>query len=391
MSTDRRTFLKTTGTAAAGALAFSRVRDALAAAVGRPSAGVDHSGDKPPAPLNMLILGGTGFTGPEQVNYALERGHKVTLFNRNQTRPDMFKGRVEQLIGDLGGDASALAGHTFDVVLDNPTTFPYWVRNAAQYLEGNVGHYIFISTMSVYPDNSVPDKDESDGLTPMPDGVDPYTTVRENAGKYYGALKTFSEQEVAKHYASAYTIVRPGLIVGPLDRSDRFTYWPVRIDRGGEVLSPGTPNDPTQFIDARDLAEFMIRLAERKTTGTFNTVGPVTPIGDVFNGIKTAIGSNATFTWVPADFLSANGVRGWRHMPMWLPPNGPTAGFLRRNNARAVAAGLTFRPLAVTAKDTLAWHKTRPEAEQKATLEGAVAGISPTREAEVLAAWKAKG
>jgi 2'-hydroxyisoflavone reductase len=325
------------------------------------------------------------------VNYALARGHKVTLFNRNKTRPDMFKGQVDQLIGDLGADASALKDRKFDVVLDNPTTFPFWVRNAAQYLEGNVGHYIFISTMSVYRDNSVPNRDESDGLTPMPDGVDPYTTVREDAGKYYGALKTFSEQEVAKHYGKAYTIVRPGLIVGPLDRSDRFTYWPVRIDRGGEVLSPGTPNDPTQFIDARDLAEFMIRLAEQKVTGTFNAVGPVMPIGDVFNGIKSAIGSNAAFTWVPADFLSANGVRGWRHMPMWLPPTGPTAGFLRRSNAKAVAAGLTFRPLSLTAKDTLAWHKTRPEEEQKATLEGAVAGISPAKEAEVLAAWKAKG
>jgi 2'-hydroxyisoflavone reductase len=244
--------------------------------------------------------------------------------------------------------------------------------------------------MSVYRDNSVPDKDESDGLTPMPDGVDPYTTVREHGGQYYGALKTFSEQEVARHYKT-YTIVRPGLIVGPLDRSDRFTYWPVRIDRGGEVLAPGTPNDPTQFIDSRDLAEFMVRLAEQKVTGTFNAVGNVTTMGETLNGIKNAIGSNATFTWVPADFLTANGVRGWRHMPIWLPPTGPTAGFLRRSNAKAVAAGLTFRPLAMTAKDTLAWHKTRPEAEQQATLQGAVAGISPEKEAEVLAAWKASG
>ncbi len=389
MSTDRRKFLKVAAVTS-GAFLLSDARSSLAASLIRPDARDDAPGNAG-APLNILILGGTGFTGPEQVNYALARGHKVTLFNRNQTRPDMFKGKVDQLIGDLGADASALKDKKFDVVLDNPTTFPFWVRNAAQYLEGNVGHYIFISTMSVYRDNSVPNKDESDGLTPMPDGVDPYTTVREDAGKYYGALKTFSEQEVAKHYGKAYTIVRPGLIVGPLDRSDRFTYWPVRIDRGGEVLSPGTPNDPTQFIDARDLAEFMIRLAEQKVTGAFNAVGPVMPIGDVFNGIKTAIGSNATFTWVPADFLTANGVRGWRHMPMWLPPTGATAGFLRRSNAKAVAAGLTFRPLSLTAKDTLAWHKTRPEEEQKATLEGAVAGISPAKEAEVLAAWKAKG
>jgi 2'-hydroxyisoflavone reductase len=389
MSTDRRKFLKVAAVTS-GAFLLTDTRSSLAASLMRPDAQDDAPG-KAAAPLNILILGGTGFTGPEQVNYALARGHKVTLFNRNKTRPDMFKGKVDQLIGDLGADAGALKDKKFDVVLDNPTTFPFWVRNAAQYLEGNVGQYIFISTMSVYKDNSVPNRDESDGLTPMPEGVDPYTTVREDAGKYYGALKTFSEQEVAKHYGKAYTIVRPGLIVGPLDRSDRFTYWPVRIDRGGEVLSPGTPNDPTQFIDSKDLAEFMIRLAEQRVTGAFNAVGNVMQIGDVFNGIKTAIGSNATFTWVPADFLTANGVRGWRHMPIWLPPTGPTAGFLRRSNAKAVAAGLTFRPLSLTAKDTLAWHKTRPEEEQKATLEGAVAGISPAKEAEVLAAWKAKG
>ena len=388
MSTDRRSFLKRSAFAG-GLLAVTDPRSALAAALGRAPSSGDLSG-RAAAPLDILILGGTGFTGPEQVNYALARGHKVTLFNRNQTRPDMFKGKVEQLIGDLGADTSALGGKKFDVVLDNPTTFPFWVRNAAKYLEGNVGHYIFISTMSVYRDNSVPNKDESDGLTPMPEGVDPYTTVREHAGQYYGALKTFSEQEVARHYKT-FTIVRPGLIVGPLDRSDRFTYWPVRIDRGGEVLAPGTPNDPTQFIDSRDLSEFMVRLAEQKVTGTFNAVGNVTTMGETLNDIKSAIGANATFTWVPADFLTANGVRGWRHMPIWLPPTGPTAGFLRRSNAKAVAAGLTFRPLAMTAKDTLAWHKTRPEAEQQATLQGAVAGIPPEKEAEVLAAWKASG
>src|SRR3982751_966573 len=167
MSTDRRTFIKLSA-AAGGAIALSNT--ALAAAANRTDAMRDVSPTKKAsAPLNILILGGTGFTGPEQVDYALARGHKVTLFNHNQTRPDMFKGKVDQLIGDLGADASALKGQKFDVVLDNPTTFPFWVRNAAQYLEGNVGHYIFISTESVYRDNSVPNKDESDGLTPMPD------------------------------------------------------------------------------------------------------------------------------------------------------------------------------------------------------------------------------
>ncbi|HEX6051949.1 MAG TPA: NAD-dependent epimerase/dehydratase family protein [Gemmatimonadaceae bacterium] len=394
MSTDRRTFLKLSA-AAGGALALSGTggSEPLGAATVHPATPRNGATEKAPAPLNILILGGTGFTGPEQVDYALERGHKVTLFNRNRTRPDMFKGKVDQLIGDLSGDVSALRGKKFDVVLDNPTTLPFWVRNAAQHLKGNVGHYIFISTISVYPDNSVPGADETAPTTPMPAGVDPYTTVREHAGQYYGALKTFSEQEVARQYGNNHTIVRPGLIVGPLDRSDRFTYWPARIDRGGEVLAPGTPDDPAQYIDSRDLAEFMVRLAENKVFGTFNATGPAKPttMAETLYGIKAVTTAGASFTWVPSDFLQAQGVRGWRHMPIWLPPSGQTAGFLRRSIAKALAAGLTFRPLADTAKATLDWHKTRPEAEQKAMLEGRIAGIPPEKEAEVLAAWKARG
>lgn len=343
--------------------------------------------------LNILILGGTGFTGPEQVEYALARGHKVTLFNRNRTRPDFFKGKVEQLIGDLNDDVSALKGTSFDVVIDNPTTFPAWVRNAAQHLAGHTRHYIFISTLSVYPDNSHPGADESDGTTPMPADLDPYTLVRENAGKFYGALKSAAEREVAKHYPGIHAIVRSGLIVGPLDRSDRFTYWPARIDRGGEVMAPGTPDDPAQIIDSRDLAEWMIRLAEGQVTGTYNATGPAQPLtfAEMLYGIKAVTTAGARFTWVSGDFLAAQQVRGWRHMPVWLPPTGATAGFLRRSNAKALAAGLTFRPLAVTAKDTLEWNRTRTEAELKSLAEGAIAGISAAREAEVLAAWHAAG
>ncbi|HEY5492095.1 MAG TPA: NAD-dependent epimerase/dehydratase family protein [Gemmatimonadaceae bacterium] len=341
-------------------------------------------------PLNILILGGTGFTGPEQVEYALSRGHKVTLFNRNRTRPGMFKGKVEQLIGDLNDDVSALKGQKFDVVLDNPTTFPAWVRNAARHLKGNVGQYIFISTESVYPDNSRPNMDETDGTTPMPADLDPYTLVRENAGKYYGALKTFAEREAERQYPGRVTVVRPGLIVGPLDRSDRFTYWPARIDRGGDVIAPGTPTDPTQWIDSRDLAEWMVRLAEQKVIGTFNAVGFVRPMSELLYGIKAVTTAGAQFTWIPADFLAAQGVRGWRHMTVWMPPKGATAGFMSRNNDRAVAKGLTFRPLAVTAADTLAWNKTRSKAELKSLADGAIAGLSAAKEAEVLAAWKAR-
>jgi len=384
----RRRFLKTSaavgGAVGLGAIPNLGFADSLAG-VGRAKKS-----------LNILILGGTGFTGPEQVEYAIARGHKVTLINRNKTRPDFFKGKVEQLIGDLNGDMSALKGKKFDVVIDNPTTLPYWVRNVAQYMEGNTDHYVFISTISVYPDNSQPNADETAPLTPMPEGLDPYTNDTSLAGRNYGALKSFSEKEVEKHYPGKNTIIRPGLIVGPLDRSDRFTYWPYRIDLGGEVLAPGTPNDPVQFIDARDIAEFTIRMAENKTTGIYNTTGPNPPMtmGQMLDGIKKATGSSATFTWVPSEFLQEQKVRAWagpNSLPVWIPPVGPTAGFMRRNISRALSKGLTFRPLAVTAKDTLAWNKTRPEAQLEALAKGTGgAGMSREREKEVLDAWKAK-
>lgn len=341
--------------------------------------------------LNILILGGTGFTGPEQVEYAIARGHRVTLFNRNRTRPDLFKGKVEQLIGDLNDDVSALKGKKFDVVIDNPTTLPLWVRNAAQHLAGNTGQYIFISTQSVYPDNSIPWADETDRLTPMPASLDPYSVVPDSARRYYGALKTYSEREVQKHYPGVNLIIRPGLIVGPLDRSDRFTYWPVRIDRGGEVMAPGESGDPVQIIDSRDIAEWTIRMAEAREFGIYNATGPVGPfsIAEMLYGIKAVTASGAQFTWVSAEFLTSQQIRGWRHMPVWVSPKNGNAGFSTKSNAKALAKGLTFRTLAVTARDTLAWHKTRPAAEQKALEDGAIAGISAAREAEVLAAWKA--
>ena len=344
------------------------------------------------APLDMLILGGTGFTGPEQVEYAIARGHRVTLFNRGKTRPGTFKGRVaEELIGDLNGDTSALGGRKFDVVIDNPTTFPAWVRNAATHLAGNTRHYIFVSTTSVYRDQSQIGIDEHSPTTPMPADLDPYTLEPANAGKFYGALKTRAEQEVEKQYSGINTIIRPCLIVGPLDRTDRFTYWPARIDKGGDVLAPDKPDDPCQFIDSRDLAEWTIRMAEARVFGVFNAVGPAHPmtIAELLYGVKAITTAGAQFTWVPWDFLKAQGVRPWRNMTVWQPPEGATAGYQRRSAAKAIAQGLTFRPLAVTAKDTLDWHKTRPQKEQDATLNGEINGLSMAREAEVLAAWKA--
>jgi nucleoside-diphosphate-sugar epimerase len=275
------------------------------------------------APLSILILGGTGFTGPEQVEYAIARGHRVTLFNRNKTRPGLFGGRVhEELVGDLNSDTSALAGKRFDVVIDNPTTFPAWVRNGARALAGNVGHYI----------------------------------------------------------------------VGPHDRTDRFTWWPARIAEGGEVLAPDHPDDPCQFIDSRDLAEWTVRMAERQLGGTFNAVGPDKPmtVSQLLYGVRAVTSARAQFTWVPWSFLQSQSVRPWRLMTVWQPPVGTTAGYQRRKTEKAIANGLTFRPVAVTASDTLAWHRARSAAEQAATLRGEINGIGMAREAEVLAAWKAR-
>ena len=389
MTTDRRSFLQWAGvaTGAIGLGSFPRlgyagspVERAFRTPVGRA-----------PEPLSILIIGGTGFTGPEAVEYALARGHKVTIINRNRTRPDFFKGKVEQLIGDLYGDMSALKDRSFDAVLDIPTTAPYWVRNVAQYMKGRTKHYTFISTISVYANNRTPGADESDAVFTMPPNLDPYTPDPAARGRYYGQLKAFSENLVRETYPNSL-VIRPGLIVGPLDPSDRFTYWPVRIDKGGEVMAPGSPTDPVQFIDARDIAEWTIRMIEAKETGTYNATGPDKPLtmAEMLYGIKGVTTAGAQFTWVPADFLAQHQIRGWRHMPVWIAPGPETAGFSARSVAKAVAKGLTFRPLAVTAKDTLEWAKTRTPEQQKALAEGTVAGTSATREAEVLAAWHAK-
>jgi 2'-hydroxyisoflavone reductase len=398
--TSRRKFIEQTA-AASGALSLAPlIKLGLGAESPTPHSSQEPRGvEKAPASLNILILGGTGFTGPEQVDYAIARGHRVTLFNRGKTRPGLFKGKVaEELIGDLNSDTSALKGKKFDVVIDNPTTLPFWVKNAAQYLKGNTKHYMFISTTSVYRDQSEIGINENSPLVPMPDGLDPYQPDQRNTAQLaassnpanYGAFKARSEVEVQNQYPGINTIIRPCLIVGPLDRTDRFTYWPARIDQGGDVLAPDKPDDPCQFIDSRDLAEFMIRMAEMREFGTYNAIGPEKPmtIAEMLYGVKAVTTAGAQFTWVPWEFLQTQGIRPWSQMTVWQPPYGRTAGYQRRSAAKALAKGLTFRPVAVTAKDTLDWHKTRPAEEQAATLEGKINGLSMKREAEVLAAWK---
>src|SRR5467141_592937 len=343
--------------------------------------------EKTPTQMRILILGGTGFTGPYQVKYALSRGHKVTTFNRNKTHPGELPAEVEQLVGDRNGNLDALKNRQWDVVIDNPTTLPAWVRDAAQLLKGNVERYVFISTISVYGEVKQ-GVDESAPLAKY-EGQDPnketLEAMKASGYKTYGPLKALSEKEAEKWFPGKTLIIRPGLIVGPRDETDRFTYWPVRIDRGGKVLAPGTPSDPVQFIDARDLAEWTIRMAENRETGIYNATGPAEPlgIGEMFNEIKGALNSNAEFTWVPANFLAQQKVEAWSDMPVWA---GDELGLARTKINRALAKGLTFRPLAETARDTLAWFKSQPQDRQSKLR----AGLPPEREAEVLAAWHKK-
>jgi nucleoside-diphosphate-sugar epimerase len=393
MTLTRRQFLKAS-TAASAASAFAMpglgAEQAPPPAAPLPGLKVPAVG-KADKSFNLLIIGGTGFTGPEQVEYALARGHKVTLLNRNKRRPDLFKGSVEQLVGDLGADVGVLKGRSFDAVLDIPTTYPFWVRNVAQYLKGHVGHYVFISTVSVYLDNTKPGMDETDATTPMDKGIDPYSLDPSYRASQYAPFKAFCERLVQETYPLS-TIIRPGLIVGPLDPSDRFTYWPSRIDRGGEVLAPGDPTDRVQFIDSRDLAQWTIHMIEQREAGVFNALGPGAPlsISEMLYGIKAVTTAGAQFTWVGAEFLQQHKVEEWKDMPVWVNPHGDGAGFHFRMNAKAISKGLTFRPLAVTALDTLEWNKTRSPEDRQKQIDGKLNGLAPAREVEVLAAWKAR-
>jgi 2'-hydroxyisoflavone reductase len=344
---------------------------------------------RPKPQLRILILGGTGFTGPHQVRYALARGHKVTLFNRGNETSE-WSGQVEELVGDRNtGDLKALQGREWDVCIDNPTTLPFWVRDAGRALHGKVGQYVFISTVSVYAEADQP-ADESAPLASY-NGADAMAetmeSFRANLGALYGPLKALSEQEAKKQFPGITTIIRPGLIVGPGDETDRFTYWPVRLSRGGEVLCPGDGSDPVQFIDARDLSEWTIRMAESRTFGTFNATGPEAPLQmrEMLTTIATSIHADARLTWVSTDFLEAQDVGAWSDMPVWVPGQGDSAGFARRSIRNALAAGLTYRPLSTTALETLAWFKQQP-AERQAKLK---AGLSPAREEQVLSKWKA--
>lgn len=333
-------------------------------------------------PLRILILGGTRFIGPHQVKYALDRGHEVSIFTRGQTEPPFYEDyfeRVEQLIGDRTSDLSALEGREWDAVIDNSASYPSWVASTTELLRGHVDRYLFVSSISAYADFATVGIDEDYHVGQLsPDEAE------DDGG--YGPRKARCEQYARDAFGENAINVRPGLIIGPGDNTDRWTYWPVRVDRGGEVLAPNTPADPVQNVDARDLSEWIVRLVETAGNGgTYNATGEIQQFGDMLEEIRGALGSDATFTWVPTEFMAEQEVAPWMHMTNWTPPEGETVGMNQVSVAAAVQAGLTFRPLADTARDTVEWWNSLPE-DRRAEPR---AGLPAELEAEVLAAWHA--
>lgn len=330
--------------------------------------------------MKLLILGGTVFVGRHLVEVAVARGHEVTLFNRGQHNPELFEAdaypAVEKLRGNRDGDLDALRGGQWDAVIDTCGYVPRIVRMSAELLADQVQQYVFISSISAYADFSQAGIDEASPVGRIDD-----QTTEEVTGETYGPLKVLCEEAAEAAMPGRVLTIRPGLIVGPNDPTDRFTYWPVRVARGGEILAPGNPQQQIQVIDVRDLAAWIIQLVEAGQNGIFNATGPATPLAiDTFlTECRTVTGSQGDFTWVSEAFLEEQAVGAFVELPLWVPTD--QAGIEQVNCQKAIDAGLTFRPMAETIRDTLAWHKTRPA---EYTLR---AGLSPEREAELLDKW----
>jgi nucleoside-diphosphate-sugar epimerase len=322
--------------------------------------------------VRLLVLGGTRFLGRAVAEAALARDHEVTLFNRGESHPELFP-EAERLRGDLTSDVEALRGDSWDAAVDlDPTTLPRSVRRYCELLGDAVGHFVFVSTISVYADPSRP-LDEGSPVHEPPD-PEPETFAEEE----YGGLKVGCERAALGVFGERTAIARPGLIVGPHDPTDRFTYWPRRLAAGGDVLAPGDPGAPVQFVDARDLGDWLVHLAETRTGGVFNATGPAEPLtlGALLERIAAAVGSDARLVWTDEARILEAGVRPWSELPLWVP--GPDwAGLLRVDASRALAAGLRFRPLGETARDTLAW--SLEAGPQRPTLDR-------ERESQILAA-----
>ncbi|WP_433934332.1 NAD-dependent epimerase/dehydratase family protein [Sorangium cellulosum] len=399
MPSSRRHFLSLTAAAgsmaALGCSAPARLSAPAAGPGSGPSRGPEPTqpstpqapqSPSPSAKKTLLVLGGTGFLGPSVVEAAKARGYTVTLFNRGKTRPHLFPD-IEKLHGDRdpakGDGLKALAGRSWDAVIDNSGYVPRIVKASAELLAPNVRQYVFISSLSVYASHTTPGEDETAPVATMPD---PTVETMGKEFENYGPLKALCEQAAEAAMPGRVTRVRPGFIVGPEDPTDRFTYWPVRVDRGGEVLAPGAALDPIQIIDVRDLAEWLVTVVESRTTGIFNAAGPGEPLtmGGLLDACKAASGSSARFTWVSAKFLEKPPGEPV-DLPIWAPAEGETRAFHLRSAERARKAGLKFRAVQDTVKDTLSWWKTLPPERQSRPR----AGLSPEREAELLGAWRA--
>jgi 2'-hydroxyisoflavone reductase len=330
-------------------------------------------------PQTLLILGGTGFLGPPLTEEALRRGWKVTHFNRGKHTAGGVEG-VETLIGDRRGQLDSLRGRKWDAMVDDTGFVPKFVKMSAELLAPNVGYCLFVSSTSVYASFAKPnDEHAATGALSDPNSE----TVNSET---YGPMKALCEQYSAVAFKQRVSIVRPGYMVGPLDPSDRFTYWPVRASRGGEMLAPGTPRDPIQFIDVRDLAIWMMKLVETRTRGVFNAVSPpgVFTMGDLLSASARATpNSGTTVTWVPEDFLAAHWKPEELDMPPWSPMKGDFAGASLTPTKNAEKTGLTCRPVADTVRDTLAWFQSLP-AERQEKLH---ALLDPQKETETLHAW----
>lgn len=332
--------------------------------------------------MKLLLLGGPKFLGRALLESALARGHQITTFNRGTTNPDLFP-EVEKIHGDRKENLDALRGRKWDVVVDTCGYFPKHVRATATLLADAAEHYTFISSLSVYANTIPVGLDESAPVGTLADDV-VVDDLEEITGENYGPLKALCEQAAENAFPGRTFNVRAGLIIGPHDVSDRFTYWPARVARGGEILAPGRPGWFTQQVDVRDLADWVIRMAEARKAGVYNATGPNQPLtfGEVLDVCTEVTGSDATFTWVAEQFLADEKVGPWIELPLWIPETEPdAAGFSTISCAKALADGLTFRPLHATVRDTLAWAATRPADYVWR------AGLKPERETELLEKW----
>lgn len=342
-------------------------------------------------PRRLLFLGGTGFLGPHTVQYALARGHTVTLFNRGSRNEAMFP-ELEELRGDrdpkIGDGQKALgqavaAGRTWDAVIDTSGYVPRIVRASAELLKPAAKHYVFVSSISAYADARPSGITEGAALATIAD------PASEDVGASYGALKALCEQAAESVFPGRTTNVRPGFIVGPKDTSNRFAYWPARTAKGGKLLAP-PPKDPIQVIDVRDLAEFLVHCAERETMGVFNAVGPdrVLTMGELLDACNEVTGAKAEFVCADGAFLDAQKAN---ELPIWTQPGSEFGGFGAVSNQKAIAAGLTFRPLLDTVRVTWEWWSGIADAAKAPMWDSARTGrLTPEREAEVIAAWLAR-